>query len=137
MKDKIIPAVQAVLALMIIGVEKIWAPVCAGLLDMANGKQTHMKCWFSAQAVIVIAIVLIVMLIMMLFVDAPARKRFQIAVLVAAILMPLTFTKIIGMCMMEGMACHGTAMWVIILSAAIAILGIADILKGGKDQIPE
>ena len=137
MKGKIIPAIQAVLALAIIGAEKIWAPVCSGLLDMANGKQTHMKCWFSAQAVSMIAIILIVMLVMMLFVETASRKRLQIAVLTASVLMPLTFTKVIGMCMMEGMACHATAMWVIILSAAIGILGVIDMLKGGKNQIPE
>ena len=137
MKEKIIPIIQAVLALAIIGAEKIWAPVCDGLLDLANGNQTHMKCWYSSQAVAMIALVLIVILVVMLFVDSSARKKLQIASLAAAILMPLTFMKVIGMCAMEGMACHGTAMWVMILSAAIGILGIADMLRGGRNQIPE
>ncbi len=137
MKDKMIPVIQAVLALAVIGAEKVWAPVCDGLLDLANGNQTHMKCWFSSQAVAMIAVVLTVMLVMMLFADASSRKKLQIAALAAAILMPLTFTKVIGMCAMEDMACHGTAMWVMILSTAIGILSVADMLKGGRNQIPE
>ncbi len=137
MREKIIPIIQTVLALAIIGAEKIWAPVCTGLLDLANGNQTHMKCWFSSQAVLMIALVLIAIIVTMFFVEASSRKKIQIAAITAAIIMPLTFTKVIGMCMMEGMACHSTSMWVIVLSAVIAVLGITDILKGGRNQIPK
>lgn len=137
MKERIIPIIQCVLAVAIIGAEKIWAPVCQGLLDLANGNQTHMKCWFSDRTVFVIAIILIVMLGSMMLSDKSARRKFQPAVIAAAVLMPLTFTKITGMCMMEDMACHSTAMWVMILSGIIGILAIADMLRGGKSQIPE
>ena len=137
MKDRIIPAIQLVAAFFMIAAVKVFAPVCDGLLDLANGRQTHMKCWFSAQAVTMIAVLMIAVFALMFFVDASARKKMQIVSIISAILMPLTFMKVIGMCMMEGMACHSTAMWVIIISAAIGILGIIDMLMGGKNQIPE
>ena len=137
MKGKIIPLIQLVAAVVTIAAVKVFAPVCAGLLDLANGNQTHMKCWFSAQAVTMIAVLLIVISALMFVVDESARKKMQIASIAAAIMMPLTFMKVIGMCMMDGMACHGTAMWVMILSAVIGILGVIDMIKGGKEQIPE
>ena len=137
MKGKIIPLIQLVAAVVMIAAVKVFAPVCDGLLDLANGNQTHMKCWFSAQAVTMIAVLLIVISALMFVVDESARKKMQIASIAAAIMMPLTFMKVIGMCMMDGMACHGTAMWVMILSAVIGILGVIDMIKGGKEQIPE
>lgn len=137
MKGKIIPLIQLIATVVMIAAVKVFAPVCDGLLDLANGNQTHMKCWFSAQAVTMIAVLLIVISALMFVVDESARKKMQIASIAAAIMMPLTFMKVIGMCMMDGMACHGTAMWVMILSAVIGILGVIDMIKGGKEQIPE
>lgn len=137
MKERIIPALQLAGTLLILGAMHIWAPVCTGLLDLTSGRQTHMKCWFSMQAVSMMGIMLIVTLAVMLLIDSGARKKMQMAVFAACILMPMVFGKVIGMCMSEDMECHSTFKWVLIFSVVIGVLGIADILKGGKGQIPD
>ena len=137
MKEKTIPALQLAGTLLILGAMHIWAPVCTGLLDLTTGRQMHMKCWFSMQAATMVCIVLVVVLAVMMTLDTGSRKKMQAAVLTAAVVMPLIFGKVIGICMKTDMSCHATFRWIIGLSIVIGVLGAADILRGGKNQLPD
>ena len=137
MKNKIISIIQIVMTLVLMGALKIWAPVCQGVLDLANGNQTHMKCWFSSQAVFAVALVVLAMTVVSLFMDKKPRKKLQIAVIVACVVMILIFTNFIGICAKTTMACHTTDVWVKVLSAVIAVLGLVDMFTGKENQIPE
>ncbi len=137
MKEKTIPALQLAGTLLILGAMHIWAPVCTGLLDLTTGRQMHMKCWFSMQAATMVCIVLVVALAVMMTLDTGSRKKMQAAVLTAAVVMPLIFGKVIGICMKTDMSCHETFRWIIGLSVVIGVLGAADILRGGKNQLPD
>lgn len=134
---KIIPVIQLVLSLAVIGALKVWAPVCDGVIDLANGNQTHMKCWFASQAGIGLAIVLIAVYGVALIAGSDKRKLIQIVGAVAAIALILEFSSFIGVCMMP-MACHLTRKWMFGLAGAIIVLAVADVVTGGKDkQLPE
>lgn len=135
MNNKIIPAVQAVISLVLIGAVKLWAPVCPKLLDLANGNQTHMKCWFSATAVACLAVVVFALAIAELFMDKASRKKVQLVVIVAAILMFLVFSTIIGICMAPEMACHKTFLWVKICAGSLVVLSLVDIFTGKDKQV--
>lgn len=137
MKGKLLPALQAVCAVVLLGAIKIWAPVCSGLLDLANETQTHMKCWYSGQAVMCIAVIIGVMAALSIFMDKAPRKLMQIAVIVACFMMMLVVGPAIGICAKAEMACHATAKWVHIIGAVIAIIGVADIFSGKENQLPD
>ncbi len=134
---RILPIIQTASALCILGAIKIWAPVCDGVLNLENGNQTHMNCWFSAQAGLALGIVMLAMAVVAIFMkDKCSRKLLQVALIVACIVMFLVFTSLIGVCV-KPMACHATANWVKIMCAIIAIAGLADIFTGKENQIPE
>ena len=135
---KFIPIIQAVASLCLIGAVKIWAPVCPKMLDLANGNQVHMKCWFSGQAGIALAVVLIAASIAAFLIKDPKnRKIVQIVNIVGSIMLFLVFTSLIGVCMSSEMICHKTALWAKLTAAAVALLGIVDIFTGKEGQLPE
>lgn len=132
---KIVAAIQAVAALCVIGAVKIWAPVCTGLLTLESGKQTFMKCHYTGQAAIAIAVILLVSVVVLLF-SKDCHKLVQVISIVSAIMMFLLFTTLIGICANTEMQCHQTAFWCKGAAIVIIVTGIVDLLSGKKGQIP-
>ena len=50
---------QAAAAVCTMGAIKLWAPTCSGLLELANGNQTPMKCHYAGQAALGIAVIIL------------------------------------------------------------------------------
>ena len=71
--NKIMIALQALAAALLIGAIKIWAPVCGKMLDLANGNQTHMKCYWAGQAGFAVAVILLIAAVMALL----AKKEYK------------------------------------------------------------
>ena len=132
----ILIALQAVAALAVIGAVKVWAPVCGKMLDLANGNQVPMKCHWAGQAAVVMGVMIAVTAVMGLLAKKD-YKKFAVINAVAAVLLFMVFTSLIGVCASKEMICQATGVW----GKGIAAVTLATslvLLLGGKDgQIPD
>ena len=134
--NKILIALQALAAALVIGAIKIWAPVCGKMLDLANGNQTHMKCYWAGQAGLAIAIVILAAALMALL----AKKEYKGLMVVTAVCAVLLFmvfaTGFIGVCASETMRCQVTKVWGIGAAALTFAASLINLLSGKEGQVP-
>lgn len=97
------------LSLIILGAIYIWAPVCDGLLELADGRMVHMRCFYTAQAATIIAILVLVQAITTLV----TKKSNPVMIIALGImLIAVTYESVIGIGICKKvMACHDTAFW--------------------------
>ncbi|MDD3270249.1 MAG: DUF4418 family protein [Syntrophomonadaceae bacterium] len=119
---KILLGLQLLASLLVLGAVFIWAPVCDGLLELKNGNMVHMKCFYTGQASVALAIVLFVTAIIAYLSKIDHRKVQWIVFLLGIMLISNTIDSVIGIGICKKvMACHDTAVW-IKCSGIIAIL---------------
>ncbi len=126
---------QALAAAVLIGAIKIWAPVCGKLLDLANGNQVPMKCHWAAQAAIAICVVILAASLMALL----AKKEYKglmVVNAVAAVVLFLVFTSLIGVCASETMRCQITKVWGLGTAAVVFGASLINLLSGKEGQVP-
>ena len=122
---------QAAAALCVIGAVKLWAPVCGKMLTLDSGKEVPMKCFYTGQAAIAVAVILLVTALMALLAKKD-HKKFMVISAVCAIMLFLLFGSLIGVCASPEMRCHTTAFWcrgaavVTLAASAIEFLSIKD-----------
>ena len=133
---KIVAAIETLCAIIVIGAIKCWAPVCQKMLQLQNGNETHMKCFFTAQASVALSVVLLTIAIVTFFAKHD-HKKIQIGALVTAAMILIMFTTaLIGICAKPEMACHVTAAWCRPAAIVAGICALVDIFSGSKDQLP-
>lgn len=133
--NKILIGLQALAAAVLIGAIKIWAPVCGKMLELANGNQVPMKCHWAGQAAIAVSVIIIAAALMALL----AKKEFKglmVVNAVAAVVLFLVFTSLIGVCASETMRCQVTKIWGIGAAAAIFGTSLINLLSGKEGQVP-
>ena len=133
--NKVMIVLQALAAAALLGAIKIWAPVCGKLLDLVNGKQVPMKCHWAGQAAIGIAVIIIATALMALL----AKKEYKglmVVNAVAAVVLFLVFTSLIGVCASETMRCQITKVWGIGSAAVIFAASLINLLSGKEGQVP-
>lgn len=133
--NKILISLQALAAAALIGAIKIWAPVCGKMLELANGNQVPMKCHWAGQAAIAVAVIIIAAAVMALL----AKKEYKglmVVNAVAAVVLFLVFTSLIGVCASETMRCQVTKIWGIGAAAAIFGTSLINLLSGKEGQVP-
>lgn len=134
--NKIMIALQALAAALLIGAIKIWAPVCGKMLDLANGNQTHMKCHWAGQAGLAIAVILLVTALMALLAKKEYKGFMVVAAVCGALLFMIFATSFIGVCASETMRCHTTKIWGIGAAAITFAASLINLLSGKEGQIP-
>lgn len=123
MQEKMRKITEGILILdsiFLIGSVKGWAPVCQKLLELKNGNMVHMKCFYTGQTLMVLALVLLVLAITNLL----GKKKNWPVTICLGILMIVVTTDLpigIGLCGNTAMACHTTAIFAII--AGIIAIG--------------
>ena len=134
--NKILIALQALAAVLLIGAIKIWAPVCGKMLDLANGNQTHMKCYWAGQAAIAVAVIILVTALMAL----AAKKEYKglmVVNAVAGVVLFLIFTNtLIGVCASAEMRCQATRIWGMGTAAVTFAASLINLLSGKEGQVP-
>lgn len=127
--SKILSGIYVLVGLAIIGAVLIWSPVCGGMLELANGNMTHMKCYYTGQASLLLSIVLIVAGIESFLTES--TKPWTV-ISIGIMLLVVTFgSKIgIGICMKEDMNCHATALWIRGGSIITIICGLISLFRG-------
>lgn len=138
MKNKlttIVGAVQALAALVLIGAIKIWAPVCQKMLTLTTGKEVHMKCFYTAQASIGVAVIALVAAIVVILAQKD-HKKVQLVNIACGVVLFLLFTSLIGVCASPDMACRTTAVWGKVVAGVTVVASAVDLLSGKEGQIP-
>lgn len=132
--QKIISGILVIIGLIIIGSVLIWAPVCKGMLELKSGNMTHMKCYYTGQASILLSIVLIVAAIEAFFTNT--RKPWTF-IAIGIILLVVTYgSKIgIGICMKDTMECHKTAAWIRGGGVITIICGLISLFMGERRKL--
>ena len=133
--NKILLGLQALAAAALIGAIKIWAPVCGKLLELANGNQVPMKCHWAGQAAIAVSVIIIAAALMALL----AKKEYKglmVVNAVAAVVLFLVFTSLIGVCASETMRCQITKIWGIGAATVVFATSLINLLSGKEGQVP-
>ncbi|MBE6008569.1 MAG: DUF4418 family protein [Lachnospiraceae bacterium] len=130
----IVNIIEILCTLAIFGTLKIWAPVCDKMLTLETGKQVFMKCHYTGQAAIVIAVILIVVAVVGLL-SKKDQKLIHFIAIACGVMLFLTFTKLIGVCVNKEMSCITTALWMKMISAVIVIAPLIDIIFDKEGQV--
>ena len=133
--NNILILVQAAAAAALLGAVKLWAPVCGKMLELVSGKEVPMKCHWAGQAAIAICIIILAAAVMALL----AKKEYKglmVVTAVAAVLLFLVFTSLIGVCASDEMRCQSTKLWGIGAAAVIFGASLINLLSGKEGQVP-
>ena len=133
--NKIMIALQAVAALCLMGAIKIWAPVCGKMLELVSGKQVPMKCHWAGQAAIAICIIILAVAVMA-FLAKKEYKGLMVVNAVAAVVLFMVFTSLIGVCASEEMRCQITKLWGMGSAAVVFATSLINLLSGKEGQVP-
>ena len=133
--NKIMIALQAAAALCLVGAIKIWAPVCGKMLELVSGKTVPMKCHWAGQAAIAISIIIIAVAVMA-FLAKKEYKGLMVVNTVAAVVLFLVFTKLIGVCASAEMRCQITKLWGMGAAAVVFATSLVNLLSGKEGQVP-
>ena len=133
--NNILILVQAAAAALLLGAVKLWAPVCGKMLELVSGKEVPMKCHWAGQAAIAICVLILVAAVMALL----AKKEYKglmVVSAVAAVLLFLVFTSLIGVCASETMRCQTTKIWGIGAAAVVLGTSLINLISGKEGQVP-
>lgn len=133
--NKVMIVLQALAAATLLGAIKIWAPVCGKMLELVSGKQVPMKCHWAGQAAIAISVIIIAAAVMALL----AKKEYKglmIVNAVAAVVLFLVFTSLIGVCASAEMRCQITKVWGIGAAAVVFGTSLINLISGKEGQVP-
>ena len=134
--NKIMIALQALAAALLIGAIKIWAPVCGKMLDLANGNQTHMKCHWAGQAGLAVAVILLVAALMALLAKKEYKGLMVVNAVAGAILFLIFTNTLIGVCASGEMRCQVTKIWGMGAAAVTFATSLINLLSGKEGQVP-
>ncbi len=127
---RLLSGIQAIAGVAAIGAILVWAPVCSGMLELSNGNMTHMRCYYTGQAALLLSIILIVSGIEA-FIAGSARPWTSIVTGILMISVTFASPLGIGVCM-KVMACHSTAFWIRGCGAAAIACGVAAMFMGKR-----
>ena len=129
--QKLSGAVSCLAAILILAADKIFAPVCKGTMELANGGECMMRCHYYGITLFLFGLLLLAESVLLFF----GTHDFKLPVVI--IITAVSNTSIgIGICAKAGMMCHKTALWGRI-GAVLAIIGAGISLFVHKSQMPQ
>ena len=133
--NKVMIILQALAAAALLGAIKIWAPVCGKMLELVSGKEVPMKCHWAGQAAIAISVIIITAAVMALL-SKKEYKGLMVVNAVAAVILFLVFTSLIGVCASAEMRCQITKVWGIGAAAVVFATSLINLISGKEGQVP-
>ena len=134
--NKIMIAMQALAAAILIGAIKIWAPVCGKMLETTAGKMVPMKCHWAGQAGFAVACILLIAAVMALLPKKEYKGYMVITAVCGALLFMIFATDFIGVCASAEMRCQVTQVWGIGAAAVAFAASVINLLSGKEGQVP-
>ena len=133
--NKVLIVLQALAGAVMIGAIKIWAPVCGKLLQLTTGKEVPMKCHWAGQAAIAVSVIIIAAALMALLAKKEYKGMMVINAVAAAMLF-MIFTSLIGVCASEEMRCQTTKLWGIGSAVLVFATSVINLISGKEGQVP-
>lgn len=121
------PIAALVCAAVVCGAVLLWAPVCAGMLELTNGNMVSMRCAYTAKIAVLLALVLAAVAVAALVTKRPMTVAL-VLLSVAIVLMTFDTPLSIGVCKSADMACQTTALWLRIAGGISAVATLAGAL---------
>ena len=121
----IVPIISLVCAAVVCGALLLWAPVCAGTLELANGNMVPMRCAYKVA--VLLALVLAAVAVAALVTKRPMTVAL-VLLSVAIVLMTFDTPLSIGVCKSADMACQATAVWLRVAGGVSAVAALAGAL---------
>ena len=109
------PIAALICAAIVCGAVLLWAPVCSGTLELANGNMVPMRCAYTAKVELLLALILAAVAVVALVTKRPMT--------VALALLSLAIV-----CKSADMACQSTALWLRIAGGISAVATLAGAL---------
>lgn len=132
-KSVILAGIEAVHAILLILVIKVFAPVCTGMVKTMTGKEIPMKCHYTSQVLILLGVILLVnAIVLAVKKEAFTNGIILIAISIVAILV-LNPTLGIGVCKSPEMACNLTAPIVKVVGGVGVVIGLISSYFGIKN----
>lgn len=132
---KLLRITPFILAFVLIGANLLWAPVCQGHLQLMNGNEVPMKCFYTGKTSVILAILLII-----IGTEDILRKKISFLFFsgmgILLLLLPNSSWGI-GVCKKETMACITTALWIKGVGVGSVLYGIVALFKKNISQVPD
>ena len=132
--NTIIAIVEAIIGIFMLLTVKVIAPVCTGMLETVAGKQVHMKCYYTAVAITVVAILVLVNAVIRFVTKQKMGAGIMAVALAICAFVFLNGSVGIGMCMNLEMACNVTAPYIKLAAGLEAVIGVVSIFLGMKES---
>lgn len=121
------PIAALICAALVCGAVLLWAPVCSGTLELANGNMVPMRCAYTAKIAVLLALVLAAVAVAALVTKRPMTVALVLLSL-AIVLMTFDTLLSVGVCKSADMACQTTALWLRIAGGISAVATLAGAL---------
>lgn len=131
------PIAALICAAIVCGAVLLWAPVCSGTLELANGNMVPMRCAYTAKIALMLAVILAAVAVAALVTKRPMTVAL---VLLSLALVLLTFDTplSIGVCKSADMACQSTALWLRVAGGISAVAALAGaLLNPSRKRVTE
>lgn len=103
------PIAALICAAIVCGAVLLWAPVCSGTLELANGNMVPMRCAYTAKVELLLALILAAVAVAALVTKRPMTVALVLLSL-AIVLLTFDTPLSIGVCKSADMACQSTAL---------------------------
>ena len=94
-----------------------------------------MKCHWAGQAAIAVCVIILAVAVMA-FLAKKEYKGLMVVNAVAAVILFMVFTNLIGVCASEEMRCQITKLWGMGAAAVVFATSLVNLLSGKEGQVP-
>ena len=129
----IVAGAQAVVAIAMLLVVKVIAPVCTGMVETAAGKQVPMRCHYTDAAITLFAFLLFVCAVACFVTKQKAACGIMAIAIGVCGFLTLSNTLGMGICANPDMACNTTAPFIKLCSTLALLTGVISVFLGMKE----
>lgn len=131
------PIAALICAAIVCGAVLLWAPVCSGTLELANGNMVPMRCAYTAKIALMLAVILAAVAVVALVTKRPMTVALVLLSL-AIVLLTFDTPLSIGVCKSADMACQSTALWLRIAGGISTVAALAGaLLNPSRKRVTE
>ena len=134
--DYLMAALQAAAAACSTRAVKLWGPGCGSMLALANGNETHMKCYYAGQAAFGVALIILAIAAAAFLTKKGYKSLLAVNIVSAAVLFFVFSGSLIGVCASETMRCQTTALWGRGAAIVVLLTSLIDLFAGKEGQLP-
>lgn len=129
----VVAVVEAVVAVLMLLVVKVIAPVCTGMVETAAGKQVPMRCHYTEVAATLLAFLLLICAVVCFVTKQKVACGIMAVAIALCGFVILNSTMGTGICANPDMACNVTAPYIKLCSTIALLTGAISVFLGMKE----